>query len=137
MSVPEGKRHKGRMEVHIKARELAVYTVKILANEKIFNPTIDREIINRIKNCAYDIDAKSWTANKIRADTNQINRTMRYKLQQESILLCDEMLSYISIAKQVFHLKSRRVKYWSSLIVEVQRLLQAWKESDVNRYGQP
>lgn len=137
MSVPEGKRHKGRMEVHIKARELAVYTVKILANEKIFNPTIDREIINRIRNCAYDIDAKSWTANKIRADTNQINRTMRYKLQQESILLCDEMLSYIGIAKQVFHLKSRRVKYWSSLIVEVQRLLQAWKESDVNRYGQP
>lgn len=137
MSVPEGKRHKGRMEVHIKARELAVYTVKILANEKVFNPTIDREIINRIRNCAYDIDAKSWTANKIRADTNQINRTMRYKLQQKSILLCDEMLSYIGIAKQVFHLKSRRVKYWSSLIVEVQRLLQAWKESDVNRYGQP
>lgn len=125
------------MEVHIKARELAVYTVKILSNEKVFNPTIDREIIDRIRNCAYDIDAKSWTANKIRADTNQINRSMRYTLQQESILLCSEMLSYIGIAKQVFHLKSRRVKYWSSLIVEVQALLQAWKESDVNRYGQP
>lgn len=137
MSVPEGKRHKGRMEVHIKAQALASYTARILANEKTFNPQIDREIIRRIKACAYDIYAKSWKANKIRAETNKENRRMRYGLQQESILLCDEMLAYIGIAKQVFHLRSKRIKYWSGMILDVQRLLQAWKESDADRYGQP
>lgn len=125
------------MEVHIKAQALASYTARILANEKTFNPQIDREIIRRIKACAYDIYAKSWKANKIRAETNKENRRMRYGLQQESILLCDEMLAYIGIAKQVFHLRSKRIKYWSGMILDVQRLLQAWKESDADRYGQP
>lgn len=137
MSVPEGKRTYSRMEVHVKAQFLASYTAKILSNEKVFNPKVDSEIIGRIKNCAYDIYAKSWTANKIRAETNTINRINRYSLQEESILLCDEMLAYIGVAKQVFHLSSKRMKYWSKLILEVRALLQAWKESDVKRYGQP
>ena len=137
MSVPEGQRHKGRLEVHVKAQYLASYTAKILANPKVFKPEIDEEIIRRIRNCAYDIYTLSWTANKIRLDTNEVNRAMRYQRQEEAILLCDEMLAYIGIAKQVFHLKSKRIKYWSGLILEVRGLIQKWKESDVSRYGQP
>lgn len=137
MSVPDGKRHKGRLEVHVKAQSLASYTAQILSNEKVFNPEVDTEIIRRIKNCAYDIYSKAWSANKIRADTNDVNRRMRYERQEEAILLCDEMLAYIGIAKQVFHLRSNRMKHWSGRIIEVQKLLQAWKESDVSRYGKP
>ena len=137
MSVPEGKRHKGRLEVHVKAQFLAAYTAKILSNQKVFSPETDAEIIRRLKCCAYDIFMKSWTANKIRAETNTENRRMRYQRQEEAILLCDEMISYIGIAKQVFHLRSKRVKYWAGLISEVRQLLQKWKESDVSRYGQP
>ena len=102
MSVPEGKRHKGRLEVHVKAQFLASYTTKILSNQRIFNPDIDTEIIHRIKYCGYDIFAKAWTANKIRADTNKINREMRYRLQEEAILLCDEMLAYIGVQNRYF-----------------------------------
>ena len=137
MSVPEGLRHKGRLEVHIKAQFLASYTAKILANEKVFDRKIDTEIIGRIKNCAYDIYAKAWAANKIHAETCSMNHAWRFGLQEEAILLCDEMLAYIGIAKQVFHLKAKRMKYWGGLIVEVRALLQAWKESDVRRYGNP
>ena len=137
MSVPEPERHKGRLEVHVKAQALAVHTAKILSNEKIFNPSVDSTLIERMKNCAYDIYIRSWQANKIRAETNAINRITRYNLQEESILLCDELHTLIGIAKQVYHLRSRKVKYWSGLIVEVRALLQGWKESDVKRYGQP
>lgn len=137
MSVAEPLRHKGRLEVHIKAQFLAAYTAKILSNQKTFDPNIDTEIINRIKCAAYDIYAKSRQANKIRAETNNINRIMRYSLQEEAIGFCDDMLAYIGIAKMVFHLRKKRMKYWSGLIIEVRNLLQAWKESDVKRYGQP
>ena len=85
MSVPEPLRHKGRLEVHIKAQYLASYTVKILSNEKVFDTKIDAELIRRIKCCAFDIYAKAWSANKIRADTNSINREMRYRLQEEAM----------------------------------------------------
>lgn len=137
MSVAEPLRHKGRLEVHIKAQFLAVYTSKILTNENIFDPNVDRALIERIRECAYDIYIKSWQANKIRAETNEVNRAMRYKLQEEAILLCDEIHACIGIAKSVFHLRQRRMKYWSSLITEVRKLIQAWKESDADRYGQP
>lgn len=135
MSVPEGKRHSGRLEVHLKAQALASYTAKILSNEKIFDPKVDPEIIRRIKGAAYDIYALLWTANKIHAETGPINRELRFRKQEEAYLLCDEMLAYIGVAKQVFHLRSKRMKYWAGLIVEVQRLIQGWKESDVKRYG--
>ena len=134
MSVPEGLRHKGRMEVFVKAQFMASHTAKILSNKNVFSPDTDPEIIKRIKNCAYDIYAKAWTANIIHAETSAMNRAWRYGLQEESILLCDEMLAYIGIAKQVFHLKSKKTRYWAELITETKRLLQAWKESDVRRY---
>lgn len=137
MSVPEPLRHKGRLEVHVKTQFLASYTIKILGNEKTFPPTVDKDLVGRIRGCAMDIYAKAWTANKIRAEGNAVNREMRYRLQEEAILMCDEMLAYIGIAKQVFHLRSRRMKYWGGLITEAQGMLQAWKESDIKRYGRP
>lgn len=50
MSVPEPLRHKGRLEVHVKAQFLASYTAKILCNDKVFDPKTDMELINRIRN---------------------------------------------------------------------------------------
>lgn len=137
MSVPEPARHKGRLEVHVKAQSLAAYTVLILGNQKVFDPAVDDELIKRIKCCALDIYAKAWAANKIKADTNYLNRANRYMMQEETISLCDELLAYIGIAKVVYHLRKKRMKYWSGLILEVRALLQGWKESDAKRYGQP
>ena len=137
MSVAEPLRHKGRLEVHVKAQFLASYTAEILKNQNVFSPDIDPSLLNRIRNCAIDIYVKSWQANKIHADTNKINREMRYRLQEEAILLCDELHACIGIAKKVYHLRRRRMKYWSGQIQDVRALLQAWKESDVSRYGQP
>lgn len=39
----------------------------------------------------------------------------------------------IQIAKMVFHLRMKRVKYWDDLIVEVHDLLQKWRDSDADR----
>ena len=137
MSVVEPERHGNRLLVHVKAQELASYTAEILKNPKTFNPEVDTELVSRIRGCAYDIYAKLWSANRIRADTNGMNRAWRYGLQEEAILTCDEMHAYIGIAMKVFHLRSKRMKYWSGMITEVRTLAQKWKESDVKRYGQP
>ena len=137
MSVPEPLRHKGRLEVHVKAQYLASYTIKILANNKTFPAEVDGELVKRIKDSAISIYAKTWSANKINATTNKVNREMRYRLQREAWMLCNEMLAYIGIAKQVFHLREKRMMYWSWLITSTQALIQSWIDSDVERYGQP
>ena len=137
LSVAEPLRHKGRLELHVKAKFLASYTSKILCNEKIFDPKIDEDLIRHIRNTAREIYIKSWQANKINAGTNYLRRASRYCLQEEALSLCDDLHASIGIAKQVFHLRGKRMKYWSSLISEVRVLLQGWIESDVKRYGQP
>lgn len=86
MSVPEPKRHKGRLEVHVKCQYLASYTIKILANEKTFPPDVDKELICRIKNCAIDIYVKAWEANRLNAKPGGEDRLMRYQLQKQAWL---------------------------------------------------
>lgn len=49
MSVPEPERHKGRMEVHVKAQSLAAHTAKIVGNPNVFNPENDPLLIEEIK----------------------------------------------------------------------------------------
>lgn len=98
---------------------------------------MDEELVRRIKSCAIDICVKAWSANKLNASTNIVNRNLRYKLQREAWMLCNDMATYIGIAKHVFHLREKRILYWNSLITSEQALLQAWIESDVERYGQP
>lgn len=137
LSVAEPLRHKGGLEVHVKAQALATYTSQILKNTNIFNPEVDKYLIKRIKKHAIKIYENAWAANKIRADTNNKNRKRRYKLQQKALSRCDKLHADIGIAKGVFHLRMKRMKYWSGLISEVRNLLQAWIESDVDRYGQP
>lgn len=125
------------MKVHDRARELASYTAKICSNEKVFTPAVNAELVKRIKNYAYDIHEKAWAANKLRADTSHVERELRYTAQVEAIELCERLLSAINVAKSVFHLRSKRIKYWSEKVREVETLLQKWKESDVSRYGKP
>ena len=60
MSVAEPLRHKGRLEVHVKAQFLAAYTAEILKNQNIFNPDVDKNLIDRIRNCSIDIYVKAW-----------------------------------------------------------------------------
>jgi len=85
MSVVEPERHKGRLEVHVKAQALAAYTALIVKNQKVFDPEVDEDLIKRIKSYSMDIYEKAWAANKINAETNQINRAMRYQLQEEAL----------------------------------------------------
>ena len=60
LSVAEPLRHKGRFEVHVKAQFLATYTAEILKNEKIFDPNVDKMLIDRMRKCAIDIYDQSY-----------------------------------------------------------------------------
>lgn len=60
----------------MKGQYLASYTIKILSNHNVFPPEVDTELVARIKNCAILMYTKLWSANKINAETNVVNREM-------------------------------------------------------------
>ena len=133
MSVPEGKRSQSRLEIFVKAKSLASYTIQICCNENIFLPKYQNAITNDIMKSAKDIYIKCWCANNIRV-TDKETYKERHKLQKEAHNECNNLLALIQIAGSVFHLKNKRLKYWGEMILEVRNMISKWGQSDNERY---
>lgn len=114
MSVNESERGKGKFDVLIKANDLAVYTIRITKNPKIFLPEYQTALTNDIIHTAKEIFTKAWTANNIRVGDEPRNWLERKKLQQEAARECNNLLAFIQMAKPLYHLTSKRVKYWGT-----------------------
>lgn len=90
---------------------------------------------DKIVEVATDIFVNAWGANNIRVDNDPERWRNRHNLQELSVNECNRLLGLIQIAKTLFHLKSKKVKYWGELTIKTRNYLQKWKESDVKRYG--
>ena len=134
MSVPVNARKEGKMEVFLRCRDLCKYTLEITANEKHFPPKYQEVLTKRICEYAISIHTCAWKANNIRV-SDEYTYKERHGLQAMSIASCYELLSLMDIAKPLFHLETRRVMFWTGLILETRKLLRAWRDADVKRYG--
>ena len=132
MSVPVPKREHGELEINSQARALTVYTLKILENEKWF-PRTQAGFISRLSECAIDIQALCWEANNIRVDEDESRYRRRLELQDVAAERCNRMQMLIETAKPLFHLESRRVRYWVTMTVSLRNAIRKWRESDSKR----
>lgn len=82
MSVPSGKRKDSKMEVVVKGRELAAYTLKITSNQNVFISDYDICVKSKIQNTAMDIFLNIMDANNIKVDDSPENWKQRNKLQK-------------------------------------------------------
>jgi len=132
LSVPVGKRSEGELVVNTKARKLAVYTLKILENDKYF-PRSQSVFIAKIQNCVIEIVSLCWEANNIKVGNNEDRYAERIRMQDRAASLCNRLCVLIEISKPLFHLESRRVRYWINLTVEVRNKIRAWRDNDARR----
>ncbi len=131
MAKPEKK---SKLEVIVKAMQLASHTLKITKNDKIFLKEYQSSLTDDIIRTAKDIYIDAWTANNIVVGKNIDNWKERKKLQERAARNCNNLLALIQLSQTVFHLKLKKIKYWSELTIEVRTLLKYWKESDIRRY---
>ena len=108
MSVAKDKRDSGQLEVNTKARGACTYILKITGNEKHFPPS-QRDIIDRFRKLAIDIDLDCWDANETKV-TNLNDYQHRLDLQQRAAEECTDMLELANIMKPLVHMDSKR--YW-------------------------
>lgn len=125
-------RGEGKFMTLTKALELATYTIKITDNKKIFIPE-HYKTTERLVYMARDIYHRTRVANDIRVKCKE-DLLMRRKYQNEAIEQCDLLLSEIQIAKMLFHLRTKRIRHWGSMIEEVKGYLRSWRDSDLRRY---
>lgn len=134
MSVPQGQRSQSKLEVIVMARHLAAYTIKITKNQNVFLPEYNNGITNKIIFTATSIFIGCWTANNIYV-TKKTDWIERCELQQQAARDCNNLLALIQLAQEVFHLKTKRIRYWSEKTIAVRNKIRSWNESDSKRYG--
>lgn len=137
MSVPVNQRSHGTLEAYTKAYELATYTLRITKNKKIFTEDYQEQLTDYIISSALDIYMLTGYANSLTVKTSKDkdNYDARIRAQNEAIRRCGDLIRLIFIAKPIFHLSSKRVKYWHGLTKDTRNLIKAWSDSDVKRFS--
>jgi hypothetical protein len=141
MAVPEGQRGERKLETLMKARDLATYTIRICVNPKVFLPQYQNALTDKIIDTATEIFIKCDSANNIliRSDFDKIELqnliNERKLLQEQACECCNRLLGLMQIAQPIFHLSTKRIKYWGGMTIEVRNHIRKWKESDRKRFN--
>ena len=140
MSVNVGQRNvpdtpqNQQLNAGIKARELALHTIKICSNKNVFIPeyqsALTDDIIKTVKEIYIDVRA----ANSIRVICPE-DWKERSGLQRSAYRKCVDLLTLMNLAKPLFHIKGTKMSYWAKLTIETRENIKKWHESDNRRYG--
>lgn len=133
MSQTVNNRSENKLDVFIKARNLSNYTIKICSNEKVFLPQYRKSFTVLLEKTAIKIFINSWSANNI-VVTSEETLQERLKLQVLAIRGCNDLLALIQLAKPLFHLTAKRVRYWGTQTIGIRKDLQSWNVNDKKRY---
>lgn len=132
MSVPYGKRRQGRLKVLLDAANLAVYTIKLTANEKHFPKRYRWNMTGDMVNESRQILLYLEMANSIHADSaEEYQRRTLY--QNQAMEHLQALLVEIDLAYLLFHLGDDQVEYWTALCYDLQQLIRKWRKSDADR----
>lgn len=138
MSVPVGEREEGKFSLAVKAEYLARYTIEITANENVFLPEYRRQVTDDIISTAKNIYLGIREANDVTVRVGTQFQMKDYRdrnnLQREALRNCKRLLYLIDLAHRIFHLSSKRVKYWSQIVKNVKDRIHGWIDDDTNRF---
>lgn len=133
-NVPDNPQNRALQACEL-ARMLAVHTIKICKNTNIFLPEYQTALTDDLIRLSKDIFIHVWMANNIKVDKSPQRWIERDRLQNLAANECNGLLASIALAKRLFHLKSKKVKYWGEKTIETRNKIRRWHEIDVERYG--
>lgn len=139
MSVRKNEQSTSRFEVLDVVLKLVNYTCQILSNDKIFIPRYQK-MIDQMCDETRLIYHYCRVANKIDMwvkdeDLFEANKQQRLDLERRALILCEDLHTDIMISQKLFHLKASRVRHWTKLTVEAQKIIDSWYKSEIKRYG--
>ena len=135
MSVVKSKQGTPKFDLFDKTSRMAAHTLKITMNPNVFDQDAAREVIGEIRTAAIRIHILCWRANDIKVpeENNRKQLERRMELEYYALKYCTDLKGLINLAKPLYHLSGRKVKYWMKLVLEVQDGIRAWRESERKR----
>lgn len=138
MSVTVDKRDEGKFSLATKAEYLARYTIEITSNENVFFPEYRKQVTDDIVETAKNIYLGIREANDVTVRMGTAFQMKDYmdrnQLQREVLRNCKRLLYLIDLAHRIFHLSSKRVRYWGKLVKNVKDRVYGWIDDDTLRY---
>ncbi len=132
-NVPDTQANR-QLEACQKAMDLAIHTIKICQNKKIFTEEYQGAVTNDIIRCAKDIYIFAWSGNNVYVKKDNGRWVERERYQLDAIIKCNELLALINIARRLFHLKGKKVRYWSQMTLETRAMISKWHEANAKQY---
>jgi len=132
MSVPKSKRPVDKLDVFKAARDHAVYVIRITQNQKNFDP-IYKSVADKMIRLSIEIYTNLWAANNVLVK-DELAYKLRRECQERACAQCNALLPMIDVAYRLYHLATRRVKYWTGNLIDVRNATRNWIKSDAERY---
>lgn len=139
MSVRTGDRSEGKLGVLNEIRKLGEYTIQICRNEKVFPKSSRWVMVKPIVDECIGAMTCVRRANAVYVDPKFPEDDYRYRRSEQvrAHSHLDAMLSLIDLAYLSFGIESRRIEYWTGLVLHADDKLKSWMKSDKERYTKP
>lgn len=133
----------GRKKTHAEKADLQNYAgllteavLRKVCNEKVFPKRSRWLIAGKLADIANDFHTCVHRANEIRV-TTQAERNARHYWQTMALSNLMTLDAKFSLAMDVLHIDPDSLREIGELEVTCKRILQAWMNSDMKRYGPP
>ncbi len=118
------------LEVIIKAKQLAIHTLKLTSNCNRYPKKYRHSVVDRMQLKSMDIYTSLMEAN--RTDLTAYKRE-RLELQTKAITYCDELLFFIEISYELNIISDGSMQHWSKMVTDIKHMTIAWRSRDKER----
>lgn len=132
-SVRKKDQSEHRFTVLDKVLDMYSHTITVIANDKIFDRTY-ANLISRIEEEARMIYHCTRSANEDYDNRKQDEAEIRIKLQENAIEYCKWLKTDVRLAEKVFHLRAKKVAYWTKLINTAMVAINGWRVGEIRNY---
>ena len=111
------------------------HTTTVIANPKVFDRTF-KELIDRIDKEASLIYHYCRAANDDFDNRIKEEAEARIELEEKAIEQCRWLKTDIKLAQRKFHLRARKVCYWTDLVNKALTAIKAWQVAEKRIYNE-
>lgn len=115
------------LKVVVKAKELAVHSIKLTSNCNRYPKKYRHSLVDRIQLKSLDIFDTLMEANRI---NNTTRKWERCETITRAITYCDELSFYIELSMDLDLLNDKSAAYWSKMVSDVKYMSIAWRTKE-------
>ena len=115
------------LKVIVKAKELAVHSIKLTSNCNRYPKKYRHSLVDRIQLKSLDIFDTLMEANRI---NNTTHKRERCEMITRAITYCDELMFYIELSMLLELLNDKSAEYWSKMVSDVKYMSIAWRTKE-------